>query len=146
MTNLANYLKDGADPTPRAVLMILQGLIYNIEPTINVARWENCREQGYVITVRAKDGDDLNIAFFEHRNSDDICAVKWCQKLLNSPTIDTAVFGDVYKTKWDVSFSVSYREIYEMAQWIKGEVDAYLSQNKTQKQLERQHCKLLTKQ
>ena len=67
-----------------------------------VARWENCREQGYVISLRLPTySKQLNIAFFEHRNTDSICAIVWEQRTLNSPTIETAEFGDVYKTKWD---------------------------------------------
>lgn len=37
---------------------------------------------------------------------------------MNSLTIDTADFEDVYKDKYDTSFSVSYGEITEMADWI----------------------------
>lgn len=124
-----NYLSDGASYQARAVLMFLQPFL-NIEDSWNkernqyeadvqVARWENCREQGYVLTLRNKDySRQLNIAFFEHRNSDSICAIKWEQSTTNSPTIDTAEFGDVYKDKYDTSFDVRYGEIQQMSQWI----------------------------
>jgi hypothetical protein len=94
---------------------------------INVARWENCREQGYVISFCSKDySRQVNIAFFEHRNSDNICAVRWEQRTTNSPTIDTAVFGAaVYKNKWDVSTSFSYNQMYELAEWIYKELETF---------------------
>jgi len=122
---------DGADPQAQAVLAYLnygrdgieeswsdEWKRYMAEP--RVSRWQNCREQGYVITMNSKNRDrQLNIAFFEHRNSDEICAIKWEQKTMNAPTIETAEFGShVYKNKHDVSHAVSVGEAMEMADWI----------------------------
>jgi hypothetical protein len=130
MTELRNYLDDGANYQARAVMCFLQrdcdieeswnerhGKYDNV---INIARWENCREQGYIVSMVSADyKSQLNIAFFEHRNSDEICAVKWEQTSMNTITIDTAEFGDVYKDKYDVSKSVSWGEVKKMADWIK---------------------------
>ena len=139
---LQNYLQDGANFQARAVLMFFQN--FDIEESwntdrkqymakIEVARWENCREQGYILTlVNPKSGtnEQLNIIFFEHRNSDNICAVKWTQPLtFNTPTIKDAEFGDIYKTKYDVSFEVSYGEIRKMSEWIKNELTQYWVNN-----------------
>ena len=128
MTKLENYLKDGANYQARATLMFLQrdadiNESWNDEwkrydAEIQVDRWENCREQGYVVILRNKKREQLNIAFFEHRNSDSICAVKWQQESINTLTIDNAKFGDVYKDKYDISHSVSYGKAKEMAEWI----------------------------
>tara|TARA_B100000809_G_C14765198_1_gene397324 strand:- start:54 stop:497 length:444 start_codon:yes stop_codon:yes gene_type:complete len=129
MTRLENYLEDGADHQARATLMFLQRNGGNIEESwndewkrydaeIQVGRWENSREQGYVVSLRNKKLEQLNIAFFEHRNTDDICSVKWQQVCMNTPTIDSAKFGDVYKDKYDTSHSVGYGKAYEMAEWI----------------------------
>lgn len=91
-----------------------------------VSEWHNCREQGYVITMRSKDySRQINIAFFEHRNSDNICAVEWEQCTTNPPTIDTANFGDKYKTKYDVSKSVRYDQALDMADWIYQRLTAF---------------------
>ena len=138
MISLENYLQDGANYQARAVLMFLQGSS-NIESSwndqykkydaeIKVARWENCREQGYIVSLGSKPfggGEQLNIAFFEHRNSDDICAVKWEQSNRNTITIENANFGDVYATKYDTSHSVGYGKAYEMAEWVKGELEKH---------------------
>lgn len=83
-----------------------------------ISEWHNGRERGYVIMFRNDENVQLNIAFFEHRNSDEICAIKWVQQTMNPPTIDTAKFGDVYKDKYDVSHYVSVGEAKEMADWI----------------------------
>lgn len=91
---------------------------YEAEPKVD--RWHNCREQGYVITFRSHNySRQLNIAFFEHRNSDSICAIEWEQKTLDPPTIDNMYTkGKVYKDKYDVSHTVGYGEAAQMADWI----------------------------
>lgn len=139
---LINYGCDGANHQARAVLAALQWVVsdgiesswndefkrYMAEP--KVSRWENCREQGYVVYMRGKNStSQLNIAFFEHRNSDNICAVMWEQVTLNAPTIESAVFGDVYKDKSDVSFRLEYGRYLEMAQWIKDQLTKFWGSN-----------------
>lgn len=146
MTNLKNYLEDGANYQAKAVLAFVQinGDIesswdseekkYIAEP--KVARWENCREQGYIISLKTKDySKQLNIAFFEHRNSDDICAVKWEQNSMNTITIDNAEFGDVYKDKYDTSFDVRYGEVVKMADWITKELNEFWVSNLIKKDI-----------
>ena len=127
MTNLENYLQDGANYQARSILMFLQST--RIEESWNdeterydaetkVARWENGREQGYIISLVNKKRKQLNIAFFEHRNCDDIYAIKWEQNSINTLTIDNAEFGDVYRSKYDKSYSVDYGKVCKMAKWI----------------------------
>ena len=138
--SLFTYQEDGANRQARAVLAYLQGNSgiekswdgdkgkYMAEP--QVARWENCREQGYVVYMRSKHyGKQINIAFFEHRNSDGICAVKWEQVTLNSPTIDTAEFGNIYKDKYDTSFDVGYGKVVEMSDWIYEQLEEWWLEN-----------------
>lgn len=121
---------DGASPSARAVLARLSGHpgiegswnrqyhIYDATP--HVARWHNGREQGYVVTLRSNDySRQLNIAFFEHRNSDNVCAVEWEQVTMNPPTIDTADFPPgVYATKYDVTASFTPEKIWQAADWV----------------------------
>ncbi len=97
---------------------------YLAEP--KVSRWENCREQGYVVWMRNEGrSNQINIAFYEHRNSDSICAIRWEQITINAPTIDTAKFGDVYKDKYDVSKTVDVGRADEMASWIMDELISF---------------------
>lgn len=129
MTNIKNYLDDGANFQAQAVLAFVRSgcdieeswsdKFKKYEAKIKVGRWENCREQGYVLSMLTRNyKKQLNIAFFEHRNSDDIEAVKWEQTSINSLTIDTAKFGEIYKDKYDTSFSARCGEISKMSDWI----------------------------
>jgi len=142
MATINTYQDDGACATARAVLAYLSNCnveesynsdLHRYDAEISVARWENCREQGYVLSLYSVGyRKQLNIAFFEHRNSDNICAVKWEQKTVNSPTIDTAKFGDdLYNDKWDVSKSLSFNQAYEMADWIFQQFKEFWIANKT---------------
>jgi hypothetical protein len=139
-TDVLHYHSDGANRQAQAVLAMFQYFLCDgiesswndefkhYDARIDVARWENCREQGYVLSLRPRysfGGKQLNIAFFEHRNSDDICAIKWHELTMNSPTIDTANFGDeCYSDKWDVNKSVGYGKAAEMAEWIFDQFEA----------------------
>lgn len=135
MTDLFNYMQDGANCQARAVLAMVQGLLYidSEGTTVYVSRWLNAREQGYVISLRTPDyAKQINIAFFEHRNSDTICAVVWEQFTINSPTIHDAQFGDVYKDKYDVSFQTGFGEILDMARWITDSLHYFHNEHLTQ--------------
>lgn len=136
---LKSYLEDGACHQAQAVLAFVKGLCHidgswdsetkTEKARIEVARWENCREQGYVLSLLSEGYKrQLNIAFFEHRNSDNICAVKWEQVSMNSLTIETAKFGDVYKDKYDVSYGVGYGEVLKMSRWIIQELNKFWSE------------------
>ena len=140
MTKLEDYLQDGANAQARATLMFLQSYgtvedswnkeYHKYDAEIKVARWENCREQGYITSLRTKDySKQLNIAFFEHRNSDAICAVKWEQSSMNTLTIENAEFSDVYTDKFDVSHRVEWGQAKDMAEWISDQFTSFWNEN-----------------
>ena len=138
MDKLLGDNETGANYQAEAVLAFLQGTP-NIESSYlggpnyeylakpYVAPWENCREQGYVIYMKNENGTkQINIAFFEHRNSDEIIAVLWNQITDKAPTIDTMdTGGTIYQTKWDYSHSVQYGKVAEMAQWILDKLEEF---------------------
>jgi hypothetical protein len=124
------------DPSAQAKAVLAYLDRYDgVEPSYNkdmhmyepcsIAEWHNGRERGYVVMFRNAKRDQLNIAFFEHRNSDEICAISWVQNTLNPPTMETAKFGDVYKNKYDVSHSVGVGGAMEMADWIYDQLCAH---------------------
>ena len=132
--------RDGASAQAQAVLAYLSGhdgieaswsteyRRYMAEP--RVSRWENCREQGYVVWMTAENGKQINVAFFEHRNNDSICAILWEQSTINAPNIDTMDTSKVYRDKWDISHMVKYSEAAAMADWIFAKIGEFWEANK----------------
>lgn len=133
-----HYLNDGINPQAQAVLALLRN--FQIESSwvadrkeyaaeINVNPWYNGRETGYVFSVRhPKTFDNLNIAVYEHRNTDQICAVKWEQPPTLNPicTVEHAKFPTgVFVDKWNVDKSVTHGQILEMVTWIQTELTSY---------------------
>lgn len=84
--------------------------------------WYNGRERGVVFQFTEQDnqfcGPQLNVAVFEHRNSDAICAVSWVSEWeLQAPSVEDVPDG-IYETKWDVSHEVGCGQVREMADWV----------------------------
>lgn len=98
---------------------------YEAEP--RVAEWYNGREAGYVIYMRSRHHNrQINIAFFEHRNSDDLCAVDWEGTTLNPPTISEIPEScPYYHSKYKYSFGVPYNRPFELAEWIVERLQAF---------------------
>jgi hypothetical protein len=126
--NILHYHADGANRNAQAVLAMLQYRIgdgieasykdgrYRAE--IEIARWSNGREQGYIAYLQNEADKTLNIAWYEHRNSDKICALAWEQTAFPNPITIETMDRSTFKNKWDVAKTVSYNEAYEMATWI----------------------------
>lgn len=125
MTNLENYLDDGANWQAQCVLAILRSRYESIldeswnekqgryEACIRVGRYENDREQGYAFALNTI-GIQRNYVVYEHRNSDEICIVVWDGLTLNTPTPSQVPMKD----KWDVTKTFRYGEVMECSEWI----------------------------
>ena len=98
MIDINNYMNDGAGWQAQAVLAYLKGNLgpiladayYKTSVMVEVGRYENCREQGYVFTLRfhtKKQGCiQRNYAVYQHRNSDSICVLISNTFTINTPT------------------------------------------------------------
>jgi len=96
------------------------GDYHEYEARPKVDRWHNCREQGYVVWMKSKDyKKQINIAFFEHRNSDQIHAVVWEQVTINPPTVDTM---------HDTTFYVNYDGASAMADFVIKKLEEFWEQ------------------
>lgn len=97
---------------------------YDAEP--RVAPWYNGRERGIVIYMSNRNHtDQINIAVYEHRNSDNICALMWRQYTgINPPSLATLP-EDVFKDKWDVTQSWSYNKAVDAASWVVEQLDHF---------------------
>lgn len=121
---------DGANHQAQAVLAMVRYLIgdgieaswndewkqYDAEP--KVTRYDNCREQGYIVFMRSKRRDkQINIAFYEHRNSDQIYV-----QVVEKNTFNSPVASDIYATmkdKYDCAFSAGCGQIEPVAKFVK---------------------------
>jgi hypothetical protein len=97
---------------------------YMAEP--RVAPWYNGRERGIVIYMVNRDySDQINIAVYEHRNSDNICALMWNQlTYMDPPTLATMPKG-VFESKWDVTESWPYYKAVDAAEWVVAQLDEF---------------------
>lgn len=102
--------------------------------TISVGRYENCREQGYVFSVKYR-GYQKNYAVYEHRNSDSLCVIAFEEITINTPTLDMVTSR--MKDKWDVTKSFSCGEIMECGNWIREDIREFVTKIKEQTEKEK---------
>lgn len=107
--------------------------------SIATSPWYNGRERGFCFQFGNWLGPILNIAVFEHRNSDALCALRWETKSLdmNPPTIDRdGKLAYPTDSKYnDIAHQEAYREVGKMVEWIKEEFEKFIpvSQNYSDK-------------
>lgn len=125
---IKNYLDDGANWQAQCVLAYIRAYSSNIVnktwddehkryvATVEVGRFENGREQGYVFSVRYLT-HQMNYAIYEHRNSDNICIVKFENFTINTPDLDMVIeaMGD-NKNNYTKAFTCG--QIEECGEWI----------------------------
>ncbi len=111
-----------------AVLHFLKGLADGESDGVSwtTSPWYNGRECGVVLTV-TRFGTGVkqschSIAWFEHRNSDQICCLEWDHGMGINPVsanMDEAIV-QAYKgdNKWSVAASFKYGEVGKVADWI----------------------------
>lgn len=125
MTNIEQYLEDGANWQAQAVLAYLRMTACMVsectkplivKPEIEVGRYENCREQGYVFRLRVGAEILMNYAVYEHRNSDNLIVLKSDRHTINTPSIDDMWNGRESKYDYDKGFK--YGKILECGDYI----------------------------
>lgn len=136
MYNIENFLFDGADVQAQIIALLIRNqrsrvldLVWNNEwkdyaGRISIGRFENCREQGYVVSLNDYRGNQRNYAFYEHRNSDKICVLVRDGVTTNTPSLEYMWEGK--KDKWDVDKSFSYGEWEKCADWILNDMKSNL--------------------
>lgn len=144
MIDIKNYMEDGACWQAQAVLAYVKGNIYHLTEDkyhktslrVQVGRYENCREQGYVISIKfygKKDGESeyiqRNYAVYQHRNSDAICVLISSTFTTNTPGID-----DMWKDKGENPRSCDYDKEFDWddisgcGNYILKDIENFLSQ------------------
>lgn len=109
--------KDGIEPS-------WEGGRYLAE--VKCAPWYNGRERGIVFYMRNHNhAHQINIAVFEHRNSDSICTILWeGYSGINPPTL-TDIPEGVYQDKWDTTSSFEPGRADLAAEWIYEQLTAF---------------------
>ncbi len=131
-----NYMQDGACFQARVVLAFLSN--FYVEPSYNtetkkyvdifVAPWENRSGHGYVLSMTAKNGKQLNVAFFEADVFNEIHVVVWQQISVHSLTIDSArIDGQSYSEK--VSHISDYGDVIGTSRFIKAQFTSFWNNN-----------------
>jgi len=137
MTQIENYMHDGANWQAQAVLAYLRTTKSNaINETWNekfhkydagvcVGRYENCREQGYIFCVQYN-GEQRNYAVYEHRNSDQLCVV-----VFNALTMDTPqkelVWDAMGDNKWNYTKAFGFGEIVSCGDYIVEDIKEFIN-------------------
>lgn len=89
----------------------------------------NCREQGFVLSLEAWDGaipEQIHYAFYDHRNSDSLCVVKWTGTINITGGVTPADFPEgVFEKKNDYIKSWNYMNIAGVLDWFKEEVKGF---------------------
>ena len=134
------YMNDGANWQAQAVLAYLRsagvnavGETWNSEnkeydANIEVGRYENCREQGYIFSVRYN-GKQRNYAVYEHRNSDDLCVVVFDYKSINTPNNDV-VADAMGNCKYNYTKSFKCGDIVACGDYITDDIYNFIDNNK----------------
>ena len=103
------------------------GSIFNVR--FETKPWYNGREKGIVISMIVNFNKTIHIAFFEHRNSDRLCCLKWITDTpyYNHPLDDSDVYTKAYKNgdKYSVDASFNYGGILPCAEFIYDEFEDF---------------------
>ena len=125
MINVEQYMNDGANWQAQAVLAYIRSLTFRVreatqclitEPEIEVGRYENCREQGYVFRLRIGGNILMNYAVYEHRNSDELIVLKSDRNTMNTPSVDEMWNGR--KSKYDYDKDFGCGQIIDCGEYI----------------------------
>lgn len=124
---LQEYMNDGANWQAQVILIFLRQYedliledtynndIHCYEASLSVGRYENCREQGYIFSLRYK-GKQRNYAVYQHRNTDNLCIVANNIETINTPS--AATIYDNMRDKYDTTSDFHYAEFEECANWL----------------------------
>lgn len=135
MTQVNKYLDDGANWQAQAVLAYLRSMyswvvdgsynetLHESEAVFYVGRYENCREQGYVFSLRYK-GKQRNYAVYEHRNSDELIVLIFDMCTINTP-FGEEVWGNM-QDKYDYTASFICGDIIECGDYIINDAHTFI--------------------
>ena len=79
----------------------------------------NGRERGFVLEMRQGIGQDaVCLAFFEHRNSDALCCIRWQSAQYEHCYTASDIPDSVYPDKWSVTKSWDYMDLVGASKYV----------------------------
>lgn len=142
---LQHYMHDGANWQAQAVMVILKGreieivsdygynTLWEHNARIDVGRYENTREQGYVFTLLLNNNQLKHYAVYEHRNSDDIHILTNTGICLNTPSVDF-MWRNRKEDKYATDAHFECGSVEKAAQWILDDMEMVLEENAKDKE------------
>lgn len=97
----------------------------NYMAEVRAAPFYNGRERGIVFYMTNARGKQLNIVVYEHRNTDQICAIRWEKNTYINPPNLNDLGEDVFPTSHSYTESWKYGEAHLAADWIYEEFNNY---------------------
>ena len=140
MTQIENYMNDGACWQAQMALAYLRGHSEAIldageyvtkarhyDARLEVGRFENCREQGYVFTIRSWKHPERqgNWWVYEHRNVDHVVVVFGNKRTINTPTLEDfceAIGDDKYNITRDFGYDIN-----ALCEWLEQDMKEWLT-------------------
>ena len=79
----------------------------------------NGRERGFVLEIRQTFGDEpVCLAFFEHRNSDALCCIRWQSAQYGHCYTASDIPESVYPDKYSVTKSWGYMDLVGASKYV----------------------------
>ena len=90
----------------------------------------NCREMGFVLSIHSwQSKPQTNIAFFEHRNSDQLCAIKWEGRTnINGAVTPDDIPEEVYPDKYTLSAEWPYLQLFPAIRYAIDVIGEYVGE------------------
>lgn len=136
MIGIESYMNDGANWQAQSVLAYIRSMCGYLKcasdkpVSINVGRFENSREQGYVFSLYVYGEQTKHYAVYEHRNSDKLIVLKQDGFTINTPSVEF-MFGD--RDKWEYDQSFEYGEIVPCGDWIMNDMKKIIKNEENEK-------------
>lgn len=86
---------------------------------IRCVPYMNCRERGFVLEMRRNLAEPITcLAFFEHRNSDALCCIRWQPKWSKDCYEASDIPESIYPDKYAVTCSWNYMDLNSAADYV----------------------------
>ena len=139
MIRIGEYLNDGANWQAQAVLAYIRGNIaqfregtwnpiandYEVE--VFVSRYENGREQGYMVSAIYRWNKQKTFAFYEHQNVDRLNVRHYDGTLMIEASSSSSIY-DKYESKSDYDKDFACGEIKQCGDYIIGELKKFVDE------------------